>query len=408
MSGSKKSNQHPSASVSDSKVGLLPLNQAFKVKVSRLKLDNRNPRLFSMNEGSSEGEIIQQLFISEDLEELLQSIAANGYLDIEPLVVMRDRSDGMYIVLEGNRRLSAIKLLSNPLLARVADDTYSSNDRFHRDFSSRVPKIDEQFRKTLEEVSVYRVENRDAARSFIGFKHINGPAKWSSYAKARFASEWYRSNKTSLEEIALKIGDRHDTVTRMVVAIYVLDQAKNMGIYSTDDIWSVRFNFSHLYTALSRTQFREYLGLTKKMHNANLRKDPVPKAKIAHLREVLLWIYGSKADDKKPLVRAQNPDLKRLGDSLQNKQAVDLLRVGASLDEAFESTQPIQTTFTNALRQARRAASVALLNLRGFDRDKRHLIDLAEDVFSSASLILKGMKDKAENHTDQVGNDNEG
>jgi len=55
----------------------------------------------------------------------------------------------------------------------------------------------------------------------------------------------------TLEEISGKIGDRHDTIKRMVAAIYVLEQAEREGIFSLSDRKIAKFNFSHLYTALS-------------------------------------------------------------------------------------------------------------------------------------------------------------
>ena len=65
--------------------------------------------------------------------------------------------------------------------------------------------------------------------SYIGFKHINGPHRWDALAKARFAATWYRKERKhglTLEKIAQRLGDRHDTVVRLVNGIFVLDQAE--------------------------------------------------------------------------------------------------------------------------------------------------------------------------------------
>ena len=92
-----------------------PLREVTSVSVDRLVLDWRNPRLMGIDSDASDSEIIAQLYRSEDLSELLQSIAANGYLDIEPLVVLEDGD--RLTVLEGNRRLAAIHLFREPNLA---------------------------------------------------------------------------------------------------------------------------------------------------------------------------------------------------------------------------------------------------------------------------------------------------
>ena len=252
-----------------------------------------------------------------------QSIVANGYMDIEPLVVMHDSrsSNGELIVLEGNRRLAALRLLrESDLVNRI----YSSES-----LRISIPPITGEKRNTLDEVSVYPVADRDRARAFIGFKHINGPAKWDAYAKARFAAEWYKQQQSegvNLAAIARAIGDKHDTIKRMVSAIYVLQQAKNEELFDIEDRYNRRLNFSHLYTALSRSQYMEYLGLGAAWARHDPKPNQVPRAKLQELRKVLIWIYGSKTDGIRPVVRSQNPDIKRLGEVLVHAEGCHVTR----------------------------------------------------------------------------------
>lgn len=199
-----------------------------KVAVERLRLDRQNPRLIGEGEKVSEEFIIARLYRSADLGELLQSISANGYMDIESLIVMPEdpqSKEGNLIVLEGNRRLAALRLLREPELVKVIKKSEG--------FSITIPPIDEQQRDTLNRVSVCHVPSRQAARSFIGFKHINGPAKWDAYAKAQFAADWYKSGRDegiNLKFIANAIGDKHDTIKRMVSAIYVFGAGEKREI----------------------------------------------------------------------------------------------------------------------------------------------------------------------------------
>ena len=265
----------------------IPLNEITKVPVQRLVLDRQNPRLFLTGDEPDEVRIIARLYRSEDLSELLQSMAANGYLDIEPLVVLQENEN--LTVLEGNRRLAAIRLFEK----RELPDQITQRTGL----KVTIPSLPEEFRSTLQEVSVYRVESREEARAFIGFKHINGAARWESYAKAKFAADWYKRGDTSLEVIATQIGDRHDTIKRMVNAIYVLEQAERAGIFHhlTDRV-SPRFNFSHLYTALSRTTYMRFLGLKEAWTRFHPEPNPVPQEKLESLGEVLRWLYGSKKE----------------------------------------------------------------------------------------------------------------
>ena len=354
------------------------------VSVERLILDHRNPRLTSADGDTTDERIIAQLYRAEALGELLQSIAANGYLDIEPLIVLQD--DERFVVLEGNRRLAAIRLFREPdLAARV-----SKRGRVN----IKVPDIPDLYRRTLDRVSVYLVASREEARSFIGFKHINGAAKWDSYAKAKFAADWYRNGAVSLTEIAGRIGDRHDTAKRMVNAIYVLEQAQKAEIFRIDDRVNPRFSFSHLYTALSRAPYMEFLGLDSAWARYDPNPDPVPDDRFDHLSEVLRWMYGSKEENVDPVVRSQNPDIKRLGDVLASAEGLAVLRATGSLSEAHESTQPADRRFSEALLRARKEIREASHSLRGFDGLDESLVDIAEDISETAQTICERMKKK--------------
>lgn len=364
----------------------VPLEDTTKVGVDWLKLDRENPRLVGISARTTEESIVAQLYRGEELGELLQSIAANGYLDIEPLIVWLDPADQKFTVLEGNRRLAAIRLFREPALA----DAIAKNERL----KISIPEITPAALVTLSEVSVYRVPDRDAARSFIGFKHINGAAKWESYAKAKFAAEWYKSGNVSLEEISEKIGDRHDTIKRMVAAIYVLEQAERERVFSLTDRKISKFNFSHLYTALSRTTYMTYLGLETAWSRYDPQPDPVSADKLERLREVLVWIYGSKEDGREPVVQSQNPDIKNLGETLANTEGLHILRAGGTLAEAHASTRSADETLSASLLRARSTLREAANSLRGYDGRDQSLLNIAEDVSETAQTIFERMKKK--------------
>ena len=360
-----------------------------KVPVERLRLDRMNPRLIGQADRASDESIIARLYRGAEIDELLQSISTNGYLDIEPLVVMRHTEAGLLVVLEGNRRLVALRLLREPDLAgRIA-----SSERLR----IKVPKVDRSLRATLDQVSVYRVAGREKARSFIGFKHINGPAKWDAYAKARFAADWYRTGRpdgASLEEIAGSIGDRHDTIKRMVSAIYVLEQAEGERLFEIDDRNTRKFNFSHLYTALSRAQYMDYLGLGRSWVRYDPSPDPVPAERLEALKKVMVWIFGSKTADALPVVQSQNPDIKRLGEVLAHAEARHVLETTHDLGRAHESTEPVDTRFTASLLRARDAIRDAAGSLRAYDGTDGSLLDVAEDVKETADSVYSSMERK--------------
>ncbi len=361
--------------------------------VEFLKLDHKNPRLQDTPDTMDDVDIITKLFRSEDLSELFQSIAASGYLNIEPLIVMSE--GGHFVVLEGNRRLASIRLFREPDLANRILERHG--------IRINVPELPEKYRDSLEEVPVYAVANRKVARSFIGFKHINGAAKWDSYVKARFASEWFREGEVSFSEIAARIGDSHDTVKRMVNAFFVLEQAENEGVFRVNDGVNSKFNFSHLYTALSRAPYMKFLGIDASWVRADPKPNPIKPDKLNHLKEVLRWIYGSKENRILPMVQSQNPHIKNLAEVIENTEGLAVLRATGSLSEALSSIQPRDSKFSEALLKARNEIRTASNNLRGFDGQNESLIGIAEDVSESAQTVIDRMyKKKREANSETI------
>ena len=360
-----------------------------QVPVEELRLDHLNPRLVGGVDGASDEAIIARLYRAAELSELLQSISANGYLDIEPLVVITAPEGNALIVLEGNRRLAALRLLREPdLVRRIA-----SSERLRM----TVPTVEESLRATLDRVTVYPVANREEARAFIGFKHINGPAKWDAYAKARFAALWYeagRADGISLTDIAEAIGDRHATIKRMVSAIYVLEQAEDQNLFHIEDRHSRKFNFSHLYTALSRSQYMEYLGLGAAWARHDPGPNQVPRGRFDELRKVLVWIYGSRKNDTRPVVRSQNPDIKRLGEVLSHPQGRHVLEATGDLDAAHRSIVPVEAQFTASLIRARDHIRDAAGSLRAYDGRDQALLDIAADIRETADIVHARMAKK--------------
>jgi len=356
-----------------------------KVPTDLLDFDPENPRLAEDGiKNPTEAQIIVALAEMADLSEVVESIASNGYIDIEPIIAHRvgDR----WRVLEGNRRLAAIRILQKPALAKGT--------------GIAVPEISPENLKTLKEVTVYAVADPDEAREYIGFKHINGPHRWDAIAKARFAADWYRKEKgrgLTIEKIARRLGDGHDTVIRLVNGMFVLDQAEKAKIYDIKDRYpGKRFAFSHLYTALTRPGYREFLGLPEEWRADDPKPDPVPKKNLENLRRVLLWLYGSKSEQVKPVIISQNPDLKNLSAVLANSRARTVMLLRNDLREAHAQVERKGARFETALVNARQEVEVAMSQIIGYDPDDstlleigRELRDTSEQLYISMSSIAK-------------------
>ncbi len=112
-----------------------------------------------------------------------------------------------------------------------------------------------------------------------------------------------------------------------------------------------------------------------------------------------MWIYGSKEDNKDPVIRSQNPDIKRLAEVLTSAEGLHVLRSGGSLDEAHYSTESADERLSTALIRARGVVRDAVNSLRGYDGRDQSLLNIAEDVSATAHAILSSMREKFKDAT---------
>ena len=354
--------------------------------IELLQFDRTNPRLVTGDEyqTASDEDIISALNEIASLDELITSITTNKYLDLEPLIVLGD-TGGPFRVLEGNRRLATIKLILDPDLAKRCRISLPKN-------------IDPAVIASLKTLTVWRVASESDAQAFIGFKHINGPHRWDAYAKARFVSDWYKremANGLTIDAIARQLGDDNDTIRAYISGILVLEQAEKNRLFEISDRHNRgKFAFSHLYTALNRSEYQDFLGLEPGW-NRSPTIDPVPRQNEDKLKEVLKYMYGSKQDNFAPLVRSQNPDLKHVGEVISHPVALERIRSGgATLSMAHAEVRPPYEVFSEALGQAHLKLQQAVEALPKYNGEDS-LLPIAEEIIELADTLATIMKKKA-------------
>lgn len=80
--------------------------------VAALHLDSKNPRIGRETTGRTPRDMIQYLFEHDKALEVAQSIATRGFFPNEPLLAVKEGAK--LVVVEGNRRLAALKALREP------------------------------------------------------------------------------------------------------------------------------------------------------------------------------------------------------------------------------------------------------------------------------------------------------
>lgn len=292
-----------------------------EISPDNLVLDKKNPR-FGISHAADEAEALEILLDTTDLKELWDSIGERGFERFEPLVATEE--NGQLVVLEGNRRLAAVKLLLNP-----STITREPQRR-------RIPALSADKLATCATLPVIVLADRKDAQGYIGFKHVNGPARWSSLAKAKFGVDFFESIGGSMtpqermQSLTKQLGDSRGLIIRLLVAYKIIQQSISLGHFDKLAIDESSFEFSHLYTLINNPDSREFIGLSRAPLSETMIVDrPVPATHYEALLELLGWLYGPKS-----VIASQGTDRPRLQRVLGNEEAIHELRITGDLSSA--------------------------------------------------------------------------
>ena len=352
------------------------MGQIERCKAQELFFDIKNPRLVEFEQTTDESKILNILWDNMAVNEIVMSILANGFFENEAMYVLIE--DGKKIVVEGNRRLAAVKAILEP--------TAILNGGMNK-FQQRITQ------KLLDDLTnnlpIIILNSREDAWRYIGFKHVNGAVKWDSYAKAEYIAQVHNEYGIGLNDIAEQIGDSNKITLKLYQGLMVLRQANRDTEFKIDDVYYKRVYFSHVYTAISYEGFQKFLGIDVTKHTDIL----VPENKIKNLEEVMYWLLGSSKKKIKPVIRSQNPDLRNLNKVLYSTEAIQLLRVTKDLDKAYETSIEATDIFYQAIVEAKMNITKALSKISVYDGDENMLRTVIE-LANAADSLYSGMKDK--------------
>jgi hypothetical protein len=360
------------------------------IEVEQLLLDPDNPRLESIDTEANQEDLVRAMWREMAVSEVALSIAENGFFREEPLFAIPapkgfaarektlagDLSKPRYIVVEGNRRLTAVKLLTDDgLRVRVR--------------ATDLPKISAGRRSELRALPLSLYPNKEALWEYFGFRHVNGPKEWDSLSKAAYIAHVVRQFDKPLDVIARKIGDQHSTVERIYRGYVLLEQAEEETKFRREDRNRNRFFFSHLYTAASYPEVLAFLGTDSKRA---LQKNPISKRNLPRLEELMTWLFGSKEREIEPLVQTQNPDLNYLRAVIGNSQALSALRSGVRLERSYAISLGDERRFEEALAVAKDALQEAKGTVTTGYRGDREMLEQVESIILLADSIENEMK----------------
>jgi hypothetical protein len=227
-----------------------------RLSIERILLDPNNPRLFGVRETASDvedsripDESVQTSVLVKmknprfHIKELKQSIRQIGFLPLDKIVVRAVADTESFVVVEGNRRVAAIKWL--------LEDHNSGEDTLGNDFLERVSMLDVLVLETT-------LEELDQDRYLLqGVRHISGVQEWGPYEQALSVKSMIEDQGLAPREAAEALGTTTHKVNKLYRALGTFEQFEDdgdFGEYADPD------SFSYFVEAVGKPKIKTYLG----------------------------------------------------------------------------------------------------------------------------------------------------
>ncbi|MBB1452660.1 hypothetical protein H5159_16580 [Pseudoalteromonas sp. SG43-1] len=209
--------------------------QDIDVNLSQLMLDPDNFRLDRKSTKAKtpdnlveglQATILEKL-AKEQLTVLKNSIFENGFLEVDRIVVRKldiDSKKPLYLVIEGNRRTAAFKLL-------IEEDEEGLID------------LDEEIIDKSENINVVLVEGEEAdiekyINILMGVRHVSGPKPWTGLQSAKLIDEMFELQDFNASQIGSIMGispQETNRRRRAFLAYKQLENDKKYGKYIDPD-----------------------------------------------------------------------------------------------------------------------------------------------------------------------------
>lgn len=296
--------------MSDNEVSTIPLNQ--------LHFDPLNPRLPGSLHQADDEKVLEYLLLECNLVELMQSIGEKGYFYGEPLLVVpRSAKETGFWVVEGNRRLGALKLLASSDPAPIK------------------PREVEQVRAAAthkpNDIPVLVFPRRDDILGYLGYRHITGIKEWSPLAKARYLKQLraqYDANDHAAAHKALArtIGSKSTNVAKLLVGYALLEHARDTGILNDIKQTEDDIDFSLLTTGIGYEGVQQFIGLN------GIADVELTDLKNDEFKEFFKWVFDRRGGST---VLGESRKFKELNKIVVHADALAAVRRGESIDIAY-------------------------------------------------------------------------
>lgn len=354
-------------------------NEIQYIDTGKLEFDPENPRFYRLNDrAGSDDAVIEEMLDDESVQDLMLSIGEQDYFPGEPILVVKKGKK--FVVVEGNRRLAAVKLLNGDL---------------------KPPKKKEKGVQIILDEAVYKpsnlpclvYKNREDVLRYIGYRHITGVKEWDALSKAKYLKElsdtFYqgKSYDVLFKSLAKEIGSKAYYVGLLLTSLNLYEQALDNDFFDLP-MNETDVDFSYITTALGYKNITDWLGLED-------RNDlDAEDLDVDNLNKLFAWFFVR--DQQGETIIGESRGIKKLNKIVASEAAVDNLIKSKNIDEAYLYTNGQEEALEEALNLAESSLKVVwdmlLKNNKYTERQESH----ANEISSIARKIKRHIEDARE------------
>lgn len=276
------------------------------LSISNLKLDKNNPRIPYYIPTKTTKEILSYLFEHEEIEKLAEKIVDKGFINHEPIYVTKENNS--YIVIEGNRRISALKCLLDP--------SQAPSVKLTKKFDKLKNKLGDDL---LDKVEVYVAPSRIDAQNILFELHAEGKLQWNRQQKNNFIVGAGATSGESIEEIAARFNVKPSEIQDSVQEYYLNRYFTELGLPSDIEEKALNTNFSltNLSRLVNTNLFKQVTGF--KINDGKLQTQ-ISKNKFNYLISYFVKDIIDKRIDSRKLNKVEKIEeyINKIYDSIPN------------------------------------------------------------------------------------------
>ncbi|KYC35737.1 hypothetical protein WA1_08010 [Scytonema hofmannii PCC 7110] len=284
-----------------------------QLSLEELFLDPNNPRFSSERDKLTPENKIPDPKIQEKtlkkmsenfgVKEVRDSILRNGFLPMDRIVVRPINNHGnKYVVVEGNRRLSALKSLH-----RLIEESEINEEGINEEYLEKLKAATQTI-----EVLLYKGSSNDISWRLQGIRHISGIKEWSPAQQAILIARLKDEDGYSFTEVGQQFGLSGKAIGRLYRIHKSLNQMRTDDEYG-DKAQNDQFTlFDEAYKHKTVRDWLEWDENEYKYKNTS------------NLKQFYSWIVPDEEHEEK-LRRIKDPRHMRYLAELLDKKRPDLL-----------------------------------------------------------------------------------